>query len=90
MKAKRGLQRIAQILELPDDLIMDLPRITMLGNKQLLIENHRGIVEYTPEFIKINLSYGTLNIVGEGMFLGNLQVEQILVEGKIGEIRYDT
>lgn len=90
MKAKRGLQRIAQILELPDDLIMDLPRITMLGNKQLLIENHRGIVEYTPEFIKINLSYGALNIVGEGMFLGNLQVEQILIEGKIREIRYDT
>lgn len=90
MKAKRGLQKIAQILELPDDLIMDLPRITMLGNKQLLIENHRGIVEYTPEFIKVNLSYGTITIVGEEMFLGNLQIEQILIEGKVGEIRYDT
>lgn len=90
MKTKRGLQKIAQILELPDDLIMDLPRITMLGNKQLLIENHRGIVEYTPEFIKVNLSYGTITIVGEEMFLGNLQIEQILIEGKVGEIRYDT
>lgn len=90
MKAKRGLQQIARVLELPDDLIMDLPRITMLGNQQLLVENHRGIVEYTSEFIKINLSYGVLSVTGEGMALGNLQAEQILIEGKIGEIRYDT
>lgn len=90
MRAKRGLQKLARILELPADLVMDLPRLTMLGNQQVLLENHRGIVEYTPSVIRINLNNGVMIVKGKNMALGNLQMEQILIEGTVEEIRYDT
>lgn len=87
---KRGrLQRLAGLLEIPQDIVMDLPRITMLGNKQLLIENHKGIIEYTPSMIRIKLNQGELVIGGTNLTLGNLQIEQILVEGTVGELKYD-
>jgi len=87
---KRGrLQRLAGLLEIPQDIVMDLPRITMLGNKQLLIENHKGIIEYTPSMIRIKLNQGELVIGGTDLTLGNLQIEQILVEGTVGELKYD-
>lgn len=89
MRAKRGLQRLARALELPQDLVMDLPRLTMLGNQQVLIENHRGIVEYAPEFVRVNLSNGALLVKGRNLTLGNLQPEQLLIEGAVEEIRYD-
>ncbi len=87
---KRGrLQRLAGLLEIPQDIIMDLPRITMLGNKQLLIENHKGIIEYTPSLIRVKLNQGELIVIGAELTLGNLQIEQILVEGTVGELKYD-
>ncbi|QJW46394.1 sporulation protein YqfC [bacterium BFN5] len=87
---KRGrLQKLAGLLEIPQDIVMDLPRITMLGNKQLLIENHKGIIEYTSSLIRIKLNQGELIVTGTDLTLGNLQAEQILVEGTVGELKYD-
>jgi sporulation protein YqfC len=90
MPRRRGkLQSLAGYLEIPQDIVMDLPRITMLGNKQLLVENHNGIIEYTPSLVRIKLNCGELFILGEMLILGNLQAEQILVEGVVQEVKYD-
>jgi len=89
-RQRNGLQKLAGLLEIPQDIVMDLPRITMLGNKQLLVENHKGIIEYTPSLVRIKLSQGELIVKGSGLTLGNFQAEQILIEGTVREIQYDT
>ncbi len=86
----KSLQKLAGLLDIPQDIVLDLPRITMLGNKQLLVENHKGIIEYTPSLVRIKLNQGELIINGKELTLGNLQVEQILVEGTVRDITYDT
>lgn len=89
LRRKGRLQSLAGLLEIPQDIVMDLPRITMLGNKQLLVENHKGIIEYTPSLVRIKLSQGELLIYGQMLSLGNLQAEQILVEGVVQKVNYD-
>ena len=89
MRKNTKWQRLAGMLEIPQDIVLDLPRITMLGNQQLLIENHKGIIEYTPSLVRIKLNQGELLVAGQNLMLGNLQIEQILVEGTVGEIKYD-
>ncbi|SDF24230.1 sporulation protein YqfC [Sporolituus thermophilus] len=90
MRRKKGsLQTLARLLEIPQDIVLDLPRITMLGNKQLLIENHKGIIEYTPTTVRVKLNQGELIVNGTNLTLGNLQAEQILVEGTVGVVKYD-
>ncbi|MDR3565197.1 MAG: sporulation protein YqfC [Negativicutes bacterium] len=86
---KGNLQTLAGLLEIPQDIVLDLPRITMLGNKQLLVENHKGIIEYTSALVRIKLNQGELSIGGSGLSLGSLQMELILVEGEISVLRYD-
>ena len=88
-RQKAFFYSLAQRLDIPQDIILDLPRLTMLGNKQVLIENHKGIIEYTAALVRIKLSQGVILIHGEHLLLGNLQAEQILVEGLIREIQYD-
>lgn len=91
MRRQKGfLHSLAHKLDIPQDIVLDLPRITMLGNKQVLIENHKGIIEYTSTLVRIKLSQGELVIIGTQLLLGNLQAEQILVEGVVGEVKYDT
>ena len=88
--SKRGrMQRLAGLLELPQDIVLDLPRVTLLGNIQMLIENHKGIIEYTSEVVRIRLKQGEIIINGSELTQGNLQPEQILIEGIINEIRYN-
>jgi len=45
---------IADLLELPRDIVLDLPKITLLGNLQLYIENHKGIIEYSTSLVRVN------------------------------------
>ncbi|MCE5284673.1 MAG: sporulation protein YqfC [Pelosinus sp.] len=88
-RKKGKLQKLAGILDIPEDIVMDLPRITMLGNMQILIENHKGIIEYTSSIVRIKINKGTLLISGQNLTLGNLQMEQILVEGTVEEVKYE-
>jgi sporulation protein YqfC len=83
------LQRLAGMLEIPPDVVLDWPRITMLGNKQLLVENHKGIIEYTGAFVRIKLTQGELAVTGSDLVIGSLQAEQLLVEGTVTDIKYD-
>ena len=88
-RKRASLQSIAGLFEIPQDIILDLPRITLLGNRQVLIENHKGIIEYNDALVRIKLSKGELIISGSEFTLGNLQEEQILVEGLVAGIKYD-
>ena len=49
MRVSRKLRKwTATILDLPQDVALDLPRITMIGGLQLTVENHRGILHFSP------------------------------------------
>ncbi|TXK90253.1 sporulation protein YqfC, partial [Parageobacillus sp. SY1] len=39
-------------LELPADIVMDLPRITMVGQIHIYIENHRGLLTFSDKELR--------------------------------------
>ena len=84
---KKRMEFLAEYLELPKDLVLNFPRITLLGNVQLIIENHRGIMEYTKERIRISTSLGELVIDGEGLVLRNIFPDEIAIDGKIASLK---
>ncbi|MFY9139311.1 MAG: sporulation protein YqfC [Thermacetogeniaceae bacterium] len=84
---KKRMEFLADYLELPKDLVLNFPRITLLGNVQLIIENHRGIMEYTKERIRISTSLGELVIDGEGLVLRNIFPDEIAIDGKIASLK---
>ncbi len=77
---------LAHFLELPKELVMGLPRITVLGDIQLIVENHRGIIEYTTERVRIGTGIGELRVTGSGLTLRTIFPEEIAVDGKIRSI----
>ncbi|WP_130806628.1 sporulation protein YqfC [Senegalia massiliensis] len=74
---------IAEVLELPKEIVLDLPKITLIGNIQLYIENHKGIVEYSKERIRINSKSGIIRIIGNDLVIKNIVSEEVVVSGKI-------
>lgn len=91
LKGDRGRmlrQKLAQAFDLPKDIILDLPRIIIVGDLQLVVENHRGIVEYTPDKVVLAMENGRIHIVGEDLIIGSVYAEEITVTGKILSIAF--
>lgn len=87
-KTKEIKESISELLELPKDIMLDLPRITLLGNLQLYIENHKGIIEYTKVKIRVNTREGVLRIMGNDLLIKNIVSEEIIICGKIHSIEF--
>ena len=47
------LEKTAQALDLPAAGVAGLPHLSMIGDRELRVENHRGILAYGTEEIHI-------------------------------------
>lgn len=84
MKKKRNaLSKIDRILEMPQEVYSDLPKITITGFNEVIIENYKGILEYEDYYIRINTSLGIVNINGYELKLENMTNDDIKVTGKV-------
>ncbi|MBM7651681.1 sporulation protein YqfC [Neobacillus cucumis] len=90
--AKKWGQRVrnwmANKMDLPQDVIMDLPRITMIGQIHIYVENHRGLLAFTDKELRLLLKQGQLLIKGKGFVIKTILPEEILLEGKIDQVIY--
>ncbi|MBU5254972.1 sporulation protein YqfC [Tissierella praeacuta] len=77
---------ISEALELPIDIMMDLPRLTLIGNVEVSLLNHKGIIEYTKEVIRINTKVGIFKITGEELEIKTILSEEIIIVGLINDI----
>ncbi len=79
---------MADLLEIPKDLVLDIPKITLIGKNELFLENHRGIIEYSSQRMRINLSRGFLEILGNQLEIRALLPDEIKIEGDINSCRF--
>jgi len=78
--------KLAEFLELPLDTVIDLPKMIISGNQHLVIENHRGVIEYEPSIIRVGTKLGELKITGAGLTLVSVYKEELTVTGKIEQV----
>lgn len=85
---KRLRKLTAQFLDLPKDVVFDIPRMTMIGNMQLYIENHRGVKEFSDRMLKLQLTTGCVEIIGQQLVIRTILTEEVMVEGLIEQVKY--
>ena len=85
-KKKRAMSKLNRILEMPQEVYSDIPKITITGFNEMIIENFKGILEYEDYYIRINTSLGIININGYELKLENMTNDDIRVTGKIESI----
>ncbi|AMA72356.1 MULTISPECIES: sporulation protein YqfC [Aneurinibacillus] len=80
-------RRIATgVLDVPQDLTMEMPRITMIGQLQMYIENHRGVLWFSNQELRLLLTKGQLLIRGKNLIIRMILQEEVLVEGTIHQV----
>lgn len=83
MKSNTIKEGILNLVDFPKDVLLNLPKITVIGNTQITVENHRGIIEYIPERIRINSTIGMIRISGKNMIINSVMTEILVITGKI-------
>ena len=79
---------VADFLEIPADIVLDLPKLTITGRNELYLENHKGIIEYSTSRMRINLSRGYLEVSGDNLEIQALMPDEMKVIGDISSVRY--
>ena len=85
---KKWRENVADFFELPKDLLFNLPRLTLIGNIQLYLENYGGIIEYSEELLRLKIRGGEIVIRGKNLSIKNFFGEEIFIEGVIKSIEY--
>ncbi|ODG91401.1 sporulation protein YqfC [Gottfriedia luciferensis] len=75
-------------MDLPPDVLLELPRITMLGQLHIYIENHRGLLVYSDNELRLLMKQGQLLIKGKDFILKTMLPEEILLEGEIEHVYF--
>ena len=73
----------AERLEIPAFGLHGLPRLTLTGDRQLLVEQHRGLTRYSAEEIVIALQRGRVRLTGQNLRLVAMDKEAVLIAGEI-------
>ncbi|MGR6835425.1 sporulation protein YqfC [Syntrophomonas erecta] len=79
---------MAEFLEIPKDLVMDLPKLTIIGRDEIYVENHKGIIEYSTTRIRINLVRGFLEIEGRDLTIKTLVPDEMSIWGTVTGVKY--
>ena len=88
-KKESVLERTAQVFDLPGDLVAGLPRMELVGDRELRMENHRGILAYGSEELHISGGKLILKVRGEGLELRSMNAGELLITGQIRAVELD-
>ena len=77
------LERTAQVLDLPGDVVAGLPRVELTGSRELRMENHKGILAYGSQEIHISGGKLVIKVRGSNLELKSMNASQLLITGEI-------
>lgn len=86
---KKKINKLESILELPQEIYSDVPKITIIGFEEIILENYKGIIEYEEFFASISTYIGVVNINGYNLNLEKMTNDDIKITGKIESIELE-
>lgn len=82
--------KLNRILEIPQEIYSNIPKVTIVGFEQMLIENYKAILEYQDFYIRLSTEIGILNINGFELDLKEMTTDDLLITGKIDSLDFET
>ena len=76
-------EKITNILDMPKEVTLNYPKITILGEESVCVENHKGLIELSQTVIRLNTTMYLLKITGENLDIKSITGDDIEVTGKI-------
>ena len=83
------MSKFDKIFDIPEDLSLEIPKVTILGFNKMLIENYKSVLEYQDFFIRIKMSTGLVNINGFELFMNEMTKDDLIITGNIESVDFE-
>ena len=83
-----NLKAVCDIFDIPYDAAGNVPRITVLGEKEVYVENFKTLLEYKKDNIKLKCKSCVIALSGADFAIKAIKEGCILVCGKIEAIKF--
>lgn len=80
------LAAAAERLDVPQDVLTDAHRVEVQGFRQVTVEHHRGVTEYTEEAVGVAVAQGSVRITGAGLTITIMNQGFVVVCGNIANV----
>lgn len=81
-------ERLTEMLELPKEIVLNMPKLMMLGNGDLIIENYKGIIQYDRDVVRVNTTSGIIKLKGLDIYIKEITEESIMIYGNITSLEF--
>lgn len=84
MGQKRSVFRfLLDEADLAEEALPGQSVVEVLGDERVLIEHHRGVVEYCPQYICARVGFGMVRVLGCGLHLRYMSGQKLVIMGRI-------
>lgn len=80
--------KIIKTLDLPQDLFLGLSNISLSGNREIYISNHRGILNYGHKEMVILLKDYQFQIKGKNLCIISYTKDELTIQGYIHSMEF--
>lgn len=87
MKEKmHWLDRLSEAADLTGENPPGQPIIEVAGDRRVLIERHKGVVQYGSDKICVKVKFGTVCVCGSCLELARMTKEQLVISGRVDSV----
>ena len=80
---RRDAYKNAPAIEWISDLSGKTARLTSIGGRSLLVENHRGIIEFSDACIRLATGCGAIEVRGNNLSIHEMRKDALIIRGEI-------
>lgn len=73
----------------PKETVMNMAKITLSQNREVYIEEHKGLKEYGSEVIRVALPKNILKLSGNDLRVASIGTDFIRIAGNIKKIEFE-
>ena len=81
-------ERVVNTFSLPQDIMLGLSNLTLLGNRELIIDNYMGIKDYSDCLIRIKTKKQIIEIEGSTLTIDYYTDKDMKISGVISTIQF--
>lgn len=87
-KKKEWVLDMMESFEIPKETVLDVPIISLVGNREIVIENFISIIEYGESAIRLKTQCGEFAIEGKNLEARSMDSEHIQIKGQIQTLSF--
>jgi len=81
-------ERMAELFDLPGEVVAGLSSITLTGDSRVYIDRHNGILEYGDRRILLRCGKRITVVEGSGLEILAMSARELIITGKISGVSF--